>query len=515
MVKAREFAFLGTTAGSRPLLRALLALIAGAILPFALAPYDLWPVGIASCFIYLYCLLDCNRRQALWRGWLYGLGLFGSGVSWVYVSIQVHGSASVPLAAFLTALFCAGLALFHAAFAWIYVAWVRQLPGGMLLGFPSLWVLFEWLRSWLLTGFPWLYLGNAYLDTPIAGWAPILGVYSLSLVAALTASCLFLAWRRKALNSALTYGVIIATLWIGGAVLRPVEWVAPAIKKPLQVALVQANIPQELKWRPEYYRPTLAAYQSATESLLGKDIIIWPESAIPNYYQRARDFLDPLSQQARASHSALITGIPWLREDGKGYYNSIVSLGEGTGVYHKQRLVPFGEYVPLEQWLRGLIAFFDLPMSAFSAGSPRQDNLRALSYRLAPFICYEIVYPDLVAHSARNADLLITISNDSWFGKSIGPLQHLQMARMRALENGRYLIRGTNNGVTAIVNHRGEITARAPQFETAVLEGEVEVMLGNTPFSSFGSRPVLLACFFALLGMQVLFRTFWRDARTR
>jgi apolipoprotein N-acyltransferase len=209
--------------------------------------------------------------------------------------------------------------------------------------------------------------------------------------------------------------------------------------------------------------------------------------------------------------TTLITGIPYRPEGEQHYHNSILALGQGDGVYHKQRLVPFGEYVPMEGVLRGLIAFFDLPMSAFTAGPTGQAPLRAGAFRVAPYICYEIVYPDLVASGARDADLLITISNDSWFGDSIGPLQHLQMAQMRALENGRYLIRGTNNGVSAIINAQGEIVVASDRFVTTTLQGQVEAMLGSTPFSRFGSTPVIAGCALGLALMYLLYLGFWRD----
>jgi apolipoprotein N-acyltransferase len=352
--------------GERSLLAGSLAPLAGALVTLSLAPFDLWPAGILSVALYMHLLAACTPRQAAWRGWLYGLGLFGSGASWIYVSIHVHGNASAGLAFALTLLFCAALALLHGLFAWSWVRLVRPLPGGMLLGFPALWVLFEWLRSWLLTGFPWLYLGYAHLDTPIAGWAPIVGVFGLSLICAITASCLFLIWRHRAPINAAVYTVILLTLWLGGAQLRPIDWVAPASRTPLSVALVQPNIPQQQKWDRRYYPQILAGYDTATIPLLGTDLIIWPESAIPNYYQRARSFLDPIATRAAAAGSALITGIPFAPPGEQRYYNSIVALGGGSGVYHKQRLVPFGEYVPLEAQLRGLIAFFDLPMSNFS-----------------------------------------------------------------------------------------------------------------------------------------------------
>jgi len=490
----------------------LLMPLAGALLTLSFAPFGLWPAGIAGCALFGYFLCTCSTGAAIWRGWLFGLGLFGTGASWVYVSIHVYGQASTGLATLLTALFCAGLALLPAIFAGVYVRWVRGLPGGMLIGFPALWVLFEWLRSWLLTGFPWLYLGYAHIDTWIAGWAPIAGVYGLSFFTALTASCLFLAWRSRGPASLVTYTGIVVTIWIGGLVLRPIEWVVPASEAPLSVALYQPNIPQELKWDRRYYDTILQQYERAVIPLFGKDIILWPESAIPRIYDNARDFLDPMARRANLTDSTLITGVP-SRDAAGAYRNSIVAVGLGEGMYHKQRLVPFGEYVPLEDWLRGVIDFFDMPMSSFSSGPPDQPSLRAGSHRVAPYICYEIVYPDLVARAARQAELLVTVSNDTWFGASIGPLQHLQMARMRALENGRYLLRGTNNGVSAIIDHRGKITAQTEQFVETTLTGTAEVMLGHTPFTSFGPMPVIFACLLLLTLMTLAYLTLWRDSR--
>jgi apolipoprotein N-acyltransferase len=476
----------------------LLALFAGSLVTLSLAPYDIWPAAILSCCLYMGLLRNCSTRLAAWRGWLFGLGMFGTGASWVYVSIHEHGNAGVILAGTLTALFCGGLALLHALFAWIYTRLLRDLMAGMLVGFPALWVLFEWLRSWLLTGFPWLYIGYATLDTWAEGWIPVIGVFGASLLCAFSASCLYLAYMRRHTQAFLVYGTMIASLWLIGWQLQAAKWVAPASATPLTVGIVQANIPQELKWQPQYYEPTLALYESMTEPLLGRDIVLWPESAIPNYYQRAQNFLAPLAQRSFEAGTALVTGIPWRAEGSEAYHNSIVALGEGSGAYHKQRLVPFGEYVPLENWLRGTIEFFNLPMSGFSPGDDKQAPLLAHDFRLSPFICYEIVYPELVRQYAREADLMITISNDSWFGTSIGPLQHLQMARMRALENGRYLVRATNNGISAIIDEHGKLVAQSPQFQRLNLTGEAQVMLGATPFSRIGSTPIVILCFVLL-----------------
>ncbi|MFT4519166.1 MAG: apolipoprotein N-acyltransferase [Halioglobus sp.] len=495
-----------------PLLVLILAPLAGAMVTASLAPIDIWPAGILSCVIYAYLLSTCTTSTAMWRGWLYGLGMFGTGISWVYVSIQVHGHTSVPFAIVLTALFCAALALLHALFAGCYVRFVRSLPGGMLIGFPALWVIFEWVRDWFLTGFPWLYLGYAHVDTWISGWAPITGVFGLSFICALTGTCIFLGLRSRQLISVTTYAVVVITLWGGGAILTPIQWVARASEQPLHIAIVQPNVAQEHKWDPEQYRPIIRQLRELTEPLMGKDIVIWPESAIPNYLQRAHGFLDLIAEPAADAKTTVITGIPFRPEGSKEYFNSITAIGYGEGVYLKQRLVPFGEYLPLENLLRGLIDFFDLPMSSFSSGPDNQKPLRAGPYRVAPFICYEIVYGNLVASSSRNTDVIITISNDSWFGKSIGPLQHLQIAQMRGRENGRYVLRATNNGVSAIIDHQGRILKRTDQFVEEVLIGEAEVMLGHTPFGSFGTMPIIAACFGTLLLMALMYVGFWRDS---
>ncbi|MFV0279016.1 MAG: apolipoprotein N-acyltransferase [Parahaliea sp.] len=484
----------------------LLSSLIGALVTLSLAPFDLWPLGILSCLLLCLILDRCEPRQALWCGWFYGLGFFGTGVSWVYVSIHVYGQASMPLAIFLTAAFCAGLAFFHALFAWCYVRWLRDLPGGLLFGFPALWVLLEWLRGWILTGFPWLYLGYAHLDTPLAGWGPVVGVFGLSLACALSATCLLLGWRH--LHQAIFFGClsILLIMWGGGALLRSTDWVRPSGQAALNVALYQPNIPLEHKWDSNYLPQILRQYREAMSSLYGRDLVIWPESAVPRYYQDIQEWISPVALRAGRDRTALITGIPYRESGSETIYNSIVAVGNGEGVYHKQRLVPFGEYVPLEGLLRGLIAFFDLPMSSFSPGPHNQGLLRAGKMNVAPLICYEIAYPELVARSARESDMLVTISNDIWFGKSIGPLQHLQIARMRALENGRYVLRATNNGVSAIIDHLGRIVARSRQFVRTTVEGRVQVLLGRTPFSRHGVAPVIVACALVLVVLVVLGR---------
>jgi apolipoprotein N-acyltransferase len=243
-----------------------------------------------------------------------------------------------------------------------------------------------------------------------------------------------------------------------------------------------------------------------SEDAWQSDLIIWPETAVPMVYDKARPFLTAMSKLAEDNNTNIISGIPYRRVDKENsryvFHNSIVSLGEGQNIYHKQKLVPFGEYVPLEDFLRGLIDFFNLPMSNFRTGSNDQELLKSFDYQAAPFICYEVVYPDFVAAQSSNADYLITISNDSWFGTSIGPLQHLEMAQMRAAENARYMVRGTNNGVSAIINERGQIKDQSEQFVQTTLLSEIQLLEGRTPFSYTGSKPILILCALLILLQQ-------------
>lgn len=491
----------------------LIALLAGCLVTLSLAPFNVWPLGIASVALLAWLLDTQNQRGAIRVGWFYGVGLFGSGSSWIYVSIHEYGYASVPLATFLTLLWTIGMALFVVIHTSLYCRWVRDLRYGKTLGFAALMVLMEWFRSWFLTGFPWLYLGYAHLDTPLAGWAPVAGIYAVSFCVILSGTVITqqLLERfgstgeenphvRQSRKQALLLATGIAMIvWPLGGLLQWVDWVSPAERAPVKVAMVQTNISQDVKWNRDQYWPTLALYEASSKPLWEThDIVIWPEAAIPGYYQNAGEFFDIISTQANQHNTSLITGIPYLfpatATTERHYHNSIMGFGNGSGTYFKQRLVPFGEYVPLESVLRGLIRFFDLPMSAFSPGPSNQAPLRAGDLTLAPFICYEIVYPELITQWLPAADLLITISNDAWFGRSIGPLQHLQMAQMRALESGRYLLRATGTGVTAIIDQRGQIVVRGKQFQRTVVSGEAHVFTGSTPYSRFGNGPLLIVC---------------------
>ncbi|WP_432471871.1 apolipoprotein N-acyltransferase [Amphritea sp. HPY] len=486
------------------LLRVLLALTAGAIAPLALAPFDYWYLSAISVALLFFTLQGCTPKASGWLGWCYGLGFFGVGISWVFVSIHEHGNAPTLLAGSLTGLFVAAMAILMVIQCWLY----RRLFYNVL-GFIALWLLFEWLRSWLLTGFPWLYLGYALLDTPLAQYAPFGGVWLLSLYVVLSGTLLITIIKRwQHPLQAFAMIAIIIIPWFAAEKGKIPTDLTREQGDEVSVMMVQANIPQQLKWQRSELDGIMQKYVDLSQDSGKVDLLIWPETAIPTFYRNASTMLSPLMEYLQQNNTGMISGIPSVYPDPTkprniGYHNSLSVFAGGSGSYHKQRLVPFGEYVPLEQQLRGLIDFFNLPMSNFSLGPENQPPLEVNGLKIAPYICYEIAYPELVRQSSLTSDLLLTVSNDTWFGHSIAPAQHLQIARMRALETGRWLIRSTNNGISALISPRGEITSTIPQFEQAVLIGNVKRMEGLTPYQQYGVKPlqvaVVVMLFFALI----------------
>ncbi|WP_375177596.1 apolipoprotein N-acyltransferase [Marinobacter mobilis] len=473
-----------------------LLLLAGATQTLTFAPFHWWWLGPVSVALILLCTVTLPAERLFRAGWLVGLGLFGSGASWVYISISQFGNTSIPASILMTAFFVAGLALFHGIAFWAWGKLAQVSKTRRLLLFPAIWILGDWVRGWLLTGFPWLYLGTAQVDGPLAGWAPVLGVHGATLwVVALGLSLYAAAWLLQQKRPKVALATLAAGFlpWLAGPALNANSWTQVSAT-PISVATMQGNVPQLIKWDPDHLKQQIVTYLGLTEDDWQQDLILWPETAIPLTQDQAGPIFDHIESRL-GPDSTLITGIPWYgfsdRLEDFTFHNSIMALGNGEGMYHKQKLVPFGEYVPLQQWLRGLIGFFDLPMSDFSRGPQHQSPLVAGAIRIMPYICYEVAYPDFVAMNARAADLLVTISNDGWFGDSIGPLQHLQIARMRALETGRYMIRGTNNGLTAIIDEKGQIATSVPQFTATTLRGEARAATGSTPYMATGSWPVL------------------------
>ncbi len=479
----------------RPLIAAAAAIFAGLLLPLSLAPFDYWWSGIVSVLLLLALLQGASFKQALWRWYLFGVGQYLLGASWVFVSIHTHGGASVLLAGMLTAAFVAAISLVVLAQGYLFQRYFSYVGAGWLLVFPGLWFLKEWATTWLLSaGFPWALLGYGHLSSPFAGFAPVVGVLGLGFVLTLFTSLMFAGITRLR-GQRWPWLASAASLAMIGSTLGFIQHTIPGAE-PLKVSLVQGNIAQETKWRRSQVLPIIRQYTGLSETEWGRDVILWPEAAITLFVDSAGSVLTPLDDRGQETQTALLLGLP--RREGEAYFNSALVIGAGEGVYIKRHLVPFGEYVPLEDLLRGVIQFFDLPMSHNKPGPAEQDLLTTRGVSLALSICYEIAFPNLVRQDAADAGYLATISNDTWFGRSLGPHQHMQMAQMRALENGRYVVRATNNGITAVVDERGRITARLPQFEPGVLRATVIPQQGITPYTRLGDWPLLVGLFLCL-----------------
>lgn len=484
----------------------LAAFMAGALLPFAFAPFNLYFLAIICPAVLARLWHHCDKKFAAISGLCFGIGLFGVGTSWIFVSIHQFSDTHISIAILITVLFVLILATLFALQGYVYRFFFEK-PNYLttLLAFPSLWVLFEWVRSWyMFTGFPWLYLGYSQTDTFLAGYAPILGVFGVSWLCA-ASGVLFLSYVLFSKRYYVLTGILLLTIWLGGLGLQQINWTHTA-GSPVTVALLQGNIDQNLKWNKNTQQFIINRYQMLSHSAVGAQTIIWPEASFPITWPNAEPFLNQMSQELNAENKNAIIGIPIISENGQ-YFNGIIAMGhEADGLYLKRHLVPFGEYVPFEQQLRGMIGFFNLPMSHMSAGPRQQSLIKAGPLTFASLICYEIVYPQLTLSSALNANVVLTISNDAWFGQSFGPHQHFQMARMRAKELGRYLVRSTNNGITAIIDHKGHVVERAQQFVTSVLVGVVFVTTGKTPLYFLTHYFVLiLSSLFFLIAVLLTF----------
>ena len=465
---------------------------AGAALPLAFAPFGLFPVSFASLAALFLAWRGCGApRRAFLLGWLFGLGAFGAGMSWVYESFAFANVASA-LALVLTAGLVGLLALYPAVLGWMLV---RVAPAGsdapcLLAVYPAAWTLWELLRGWAFTGFPWLQVGYSQIDGPAAGWLPVIGAHGAGALAAFVAGGLAFVLRRRDRRAFTVLGVSVA-LWGAGVALARIEWVQPA-GSPVRVAVVQGNVAQDRKWRPEMRDLTLERYAALSREHFDADLVVWPESAMPAFLDTLHEFTRSLLAEAVERGSAILTGVPVREAAGGPYLNAVLMLGPEPGFYFKRRLVPFGEYMPFAFLLRPVAAALGIRMADFSPGPREQAPIRFGSHALGVSICYEIAFAGAVRLDLPEAALLVTVSNDAWFGDSIGPHQHLEIARVRAAESGRWLVRATNTGLSAVVSSSGEIRGRLPQFEVAADTFEVVPMRGATPYVRFGDAPMLL-----------------------
>jgi len=469
------------------------AFAAGAMSVPGFAPLQLFPLPIVALAVLSWLgARAATPRAAALLGFAFGFGLFVFGIGWIYVALHVYGAMHAVLAALATALLAAFIALYPAAA--MYVA-ARIAPRAWWFAFPACWTLAEWLRGWVFTGFPWLSIGYSQVPwSPLAGYAPVLGVYGVTFVVTAFAAGMAGAssalgtgrWKRTAIGLA---GIVL----LGGG-LGIIPWTRP-IGQPLEVSLVQGNIAQEIKFREDRLIGTLVKFDELVARTRAP-LVILPETALPLLLQEVpQAYLARLANHARGNGGDLLVGV--FQNDPVGsdrYFNAVVSVGTAPGqTYRKHHLVPFGEFIPLKALLAPVINdWLQIPLSDQTRGGARQPPLSVAGQKVAVNICYEDVFGEEIIRALPEATLLANVTNDAWYGESWASEQHLQISQMRALETGRPMLRATNTGVTAAVDHRGRVVARLPQFVADILTIRVEGREGATPYVRLGNWPTVL-----------------------
>jgi len=485
---------------------------------FAFAPFEqYWTIypSLIGIFLLLQGVQENSKRSFL-ISYIFNLSMFIACIHWVYVSMDLFGGMPLLVSMSLIVLLAAYLAIFPTLALWGSTR-LPNIPNlfRYLLVIPVFWLISDWLRGWFLTGFPWSYLGYSHADTPLVGFAPLLGVQGITLAIVIICGALTLIVQRQRI---LLNIVIIGLLLGSGAILQKQNYTE--LQPPVLVSLVQGNIDQNKKWQPEELYPSIMKYLdlSKTNNANQPEIIIWPESAIAALEVDMQRFLLPYSEDLAARNKTLISGIIGYRIEQDEYRNSIITLGklpegdeysmQSKNRYQKHHLLPIGEFVPFEKYLRPLAPYFNLPMSSFQRGEEIQPNLQTQQTNLAAALCYEIAFPEQLRKNVNEkTGMLLTLSNDAWFGDSIGPAQHLQIARMRAIEFARPVLRSTNNGITAIYGSHGEEIGRLAPNIDAVLSKKVAPAIGRTPYQIYGSVPLYLYSVFVLLWLAIYLAT--------
>ncbi|MGC2049506.1 MAG: apolipoprotein N-acyltransferase [Gallionella sp.] len=469
-----------------------LALLAGAVCVAGFAPFGIFPLPVLALVV-LFALMHRadSPRAAAWLGFSFGLGLFSAGISWIYVALHDYGNMPVLLAAPATLLFSGFLALFPALAGYVQARIPVREGLHLVLVMPASWVLTEWVRGTIFTGFPWLTLGYAHSNSPLAGYAPLFGVYGVSLVAAVSAGLLASMVKVRWGIQGKTAFVILVALWSGGAALRAVEWTQPN-GEPFSVALLQGNIPQHLKFNEDALVGTLETYRRLALQSDAR-LTVLPETALPLLrYEVPQILIEQLRDHARQNGGDVVIG-SFDRDQG-GYYNSVFTLGEADEQrYHKHHLVVFGEFIPLRPLLGWFInGVLNIPMGDLARGGEDQPPLNVAGQQVAPDICYEDVFGEEVIRHLPQASVLLNLTNDAWYGDSHAAAQHNQIAQMRALETGRMMLRATNTGVTSIIGTDGKVLQQLPQHRQAVLLGMAQGYTGITPYARWGNAAVML-----------------------
>lgn len=501
-----------------------LAVVFGALIPFSFAPYNLfWLQFPLLGFLFLICL-EQTPGIALRRGFFFGLGWFVHGIHWLFYSLHLHGGSPVFLAVLMVVILAAVLALFPALAMYVSNRFIKTSRVSiLLLVYPVSLMLFEWLRGYVLTGLPWVQLGVAHIDTYLAGYAPVIGGIGMALLALIVSGALayvvlqyFIQKNKAKLPYIKIAFSVVFTIYLFGFALGLIDW-TEAAGDPVKVSMIQGNIPQSEKWKRENYRPTLDMYRQLSQANYHSDLIIWPETAIPGFKSRVRTYLNGLTLEAAATQTEMLMGIFIRDKQTKRYYNSVITL-DGQA-YKKRHLVPLGEYFPFRPLLGFFAQWINIPLSDIDLGDKEQPLIQAAGQKIGVNICFEDVFDRDVLLDLPEATLLVNVSNDAWFDESPQPWQHHQIARMRALETGRTLLRSTNTGVTSVIGPKGEVQAIIPQFKRAVLNAVVQGYQGATPYV-FWANYLLITLGVAFLGFLYsrsrgsLFSTKVKEAKT-
>lgn len=466
----------------------LTAFFAGLSLVFAFQPFAWLPFAwlVPAIFFWLN-LKPMLRSQRIRLAWVFGIGVFAGGTHWIFFSIYFFGGGSSFFAVLITASFVVFIALTLMLFGWLASLFPYQTRTvKLLIVFPAIWLLIEWFRGWFLTGFPWLQLGHSQADTWLAGYGAVIGSLGVSYIVAIGAGAAVLLLIGKPLERFSAVGAIVLTSLLGYS-LGQIQW-TQTTGEPLKVSMIQGNIPQQDKWIPGLRNAHIQKHLDLMEPhILESDVLIWPETAIPDTFQQSMDDLIlPLQEALLSADSEMLAGGFHLDQAQGGMYNAVMAIGKELDVYGKRHLVPFSEYFPFLEYLRWLEQFVVLPYDSVKSWQG-PVNLTVAGQPMRISICYEDVYGEEIIYGLPEATLLVNVSNDGWFTGSIEAQQHAQIARWRAIETGRYLLRATNNGVSAIIDERGQIKATAPQYEEAVISGLAQPMQGTTLYVRWGN----------------------------
>ena len=480
----------------------VIAVFLGLLFSLGFAPNDAWFISVFSITCLHFLIQGTNKKELFWIGYSFGLGLWSLGISWMFVSIYFYGNIGFILSIFLTLIFIGILSIYFGVTLFLYYYLRSSSRISVIFSLPIAWIIIEYLRSILFTGFPWLISGTMLADTILDGWTPIIGAQGNSFLLLVLSSLFFLFISEfKKYKTALLSGTFIFLLLFSSFSLKNIEWTS--LERSLNASIVQTNLELDEKWSTKGVAETKNMMQVALDNAEEGEIIVFPETALIFSENEIKDWLDYIKLKAELKEVTLITGIV-EREESFKVRNRILGLGMANSHYDKVKLVPFGEFIPFEAQTGKLFDILGLRLTNTIPGE-QINTINAGNIRVSASICYEIAFSDLIRKTALESNLLVTISNDTWFGSSYGPIQHLEIAQNRALEHKKALLRSTNSGISAFISRNGEIIEKQGYFEDKLLKKEINLYAGETFYAKYGNLPlfiILSVIFIFLLNLK-------------